>query len=124
MKIMHRSNNIKFTGLLALLLFVCCAGATVVSADSFVIDPAGDTFGTGSVQQDITGISATFDSSSLTFTVHFAGAVFAPSAGDDRSVYGCARPRQSVRLPLSTNALLYSGRVTDAVLLFFFFATH
>lgn len=48
----------------------------------------GDTFGTGSVQHDITGVSATFSTSSLTFTVDFVGAISAPSANNDRSVYG------------------------------------
>jgi hypothetical protein len=70
------------------LICFALGAATAARADSLVIDPTGDTFGIGEVQHDITGLSATFTGSSITFTVNFADEVFAPSAGHERSVVG------------------------------------
>lgn len=53
-----------------------------------VIDPTGDTFGSGALQHDITQINATFAGSSITFTVNFTGPIYAASAGNERSVGG------------------------------------
>lgn len=72
-----------------MLLLICCAGLhSEARADSLVIDPVGDAFGTGAVQLDITSISAAYSSTTLKFTVNFSGPVFAPSIGDPRSVVG------------------------------------
>ena len=75
---------------LFLLLSLCLwqITAPAARADTVMADPVGDTFGTGPVEHDITGVSAVFNNSFLTFTVNFAGAVFAPSAHNERSVYG------------------------------------
>jgi PEP-CTERM motif-containing protein len=75
--------------LFLLLSFFCLWQTTAPAARAdTVADPVGNTFGTGLVQHEITGVSATFNTSSLTFTVDFAGAVFAPSANNERSVFG------------------------------------
>lgn len=73
---------------LALLLFICFARTNEARADAVVLDPVGDTFGTKAIQHDITSINATFAGSSLTFTVNFAGPVFAASTRNARSVVG------------------------------------
>lgn len=78
---------LKLTSLLTLLLFTCFWHAAEARADA-VIDPTGDTFGAGSVRHDMTSVNATFAGSSLTFTVNFAGQIYAPSALNARSVYG------------------------------------
>lgn len=70
------------------LLLSCACLRGEARADSLVIDPLGDTFGTGSVQHDITSMSADFDGAALTFTVNFAGLIYAPSFFDPRSVVG------------------------------------
>lgn len=57
-------------------------------ADALVIDPVGDTYGTGAVQLDITSVSAIYSNTSITFTINFSGPVFAASAFNARSVYG------------------------------------
>ncbi len=70
----------------SLLVALACCLATEARADSLVLDPTGDTFGSGAVQLDITSIGAAFNSTALTFTINFAGPIFAPSAFDPRSV--------------------------------------
>lgn len=78
----------KLTGSLALLLlFFACFGAAGEARADTIVDPTGDTFGTD-VQHDITSINASFDSSTITFTVNFAGQIYAPSAMNERSVFG------------------------------------
>ncbi|WP_192803347.1 hypothetical protein, partial [Streptococcus agalactiae] len=64
---------------LACAALACCL-TTSARADSLVLDPVGDTFGDGDLQHDITSASAIFDDAALTFTVNFAGRVFAPSS--------------------------------------------
>lgn len=72
---------------LASVALTCCL-ATSARADALVLDPVGDTFGSGAVRHDITGVSAAYTSSLLTFDIYFAGSVRAPSAADPRSVFG------------------------------------
>lgn len=78
--------SIKWLSIALLLAYAC--SISEARADSLVIDPVGDTFGTGTVQLDITSINATYTNTALTFTVNFAGQVFAPSLNNARSVVG------------------------------------
>lgn len=78
--------SMKRFSLIMLCAFACLASEA--RADALVIDPVGDTFGSGPVQHEITAISATFTNSILTFNVNFDAAIFAPSVGDARSVFG------------------------------------
>lgn len=76
----------KLTISLVLLTFACFTHAGETRADT--LDLVGDTFGAGAVQHDITSINATFDTSSITFTVNFVGPIFAASTGNARGVVG------------------------------------
>lgn len=69
--------------LLAYLLFV-----SPLPADIVFSDPAGDTFGTGPIQQDILSVGSSLSATSITFDVTFAGLIAAPSTGNPRSVLG------------------------------------
>lgn len=71
-----------------LLLIICLALTFQVRADSLTTDPIGDTFGIGSVNHDITSMSAVFDNSAITFTVSFVGPISPASFGGDRSLFG------------------------------------
>lgn len=72
---------------LGAFVLLCLGLSTTAHADP-VVDPTGDTFGTESVQLDITSINATFSGSDVTFLVFFAGSISAPSAGAPNSVVG------------------------------------
>lgn len=78
------NRTVNSLALLLLLLGFIYTGE--VRADT--IDPVGDTFGTGTVQHDITSINATFNSSSIIFTVDFAGNILPASGGSARSIVG------------------------------------
>jgi hypothetical protein len=73
-----------------LVLFWICAQPARTQAGGVRVysDPVGDTFGVGTVQQDITQIASNLTATDLTFTVTFADPIFAPSAADARSVVG------------------------------------
>jgi len=72
---------------LGTLVLPCLSSSTTVRAGP-VVDPAGETFGTGSAQLDITSINATPSGSNITFFVFFAGPVAPPSAGAPNSAVG------------------------------------
>lgn len=78
----------RLTGLSLTFVALACCLTTSARADSLVTDPVGDTFGTGAVQHDITGVSAAYTDTLLTFNIYFVGAVRAPSTSDPRSVQG------------------------------------
>jgi len=77
----------KLTRLLPALLVFLCLSSNEARAD-LIVDPTGDTFGTGAVQLDITSINATFSGSNITFSVFFSGPISAPSALAPNSVGG------------------------------------
>lgn len=78
---------LKVMSLVSLLLLFCFAHTGEARADA-ITDPTGDTFGTELIQHDITSLGAEFTSSSITFTVTFAGAVSPASAALPWSVVG------------------------------------
>jgi hypothetical protein len=53
-----------------------------------VLDPRGDTFGSGPIQHDILSITSTVGGTSTSFAVAFDNSVFAPSSGGPSSVVG------------------------------------
>jgi hypothetical protein len=55
---------------------------------SSIIDPTGDTFGTGAVQLDITSLEAVYDSTSLYLMMSFATPIAPASAVASNSVLG------------------------------------
>jgi hypothetical protein len=77
----------KLIRLLPALLIFLCWSSNEVRAD-LVVDPTSDTYGTESVQLDITSINATFSGSNITFFVSFAGGIAPPSALAPNSVVG------------------------------------
>src|ERR1035441_731941 len=89
------------------IYFVAVSLLAAVSAASTttVVDPMGDTFGTGPVQIDIRTIDASFDSSNVNFTITFVGAIAPPSAGLSNSLSALVDIHTDQRADTGTYAL-------------------
>jgi hypothetical protein len=61
---------------------------SAASATGFLADPAGDTFGTGPVQLDVTGLYAETDAGLLTLQMVFGGPISPPGTGNPDEVVG------------------------------------